>query len=346
MTVYFLYYAVVVVFGLIWGNKNKKLYVAISLLLLFFLIAFRHPSMGIDLQYGSEEGYLGAYEFFAGKTWKEIVSRTRFPGYDFGFVIFNKLLSYISGNYQTLLIATAALSIIPIFYTIAKESKDSFLSIIIYLGLPSFLMVFSALRQAIAISFLFLTIPFIRGKKFLIQLLIILLAAIIHDTALVFILAYPAYHIKIQPAYRFHTLFFILVLYCFSSYIFPFFLRIESFYKADNNGSNTLFLVYVFIYFLCFTFDREGEFNGLLNLFFITCCIMCFEHLSNVISRLAMYFEMSLILLLPAVFRKYIKEYNLVRIMLICCFMLAGLYFIKTTYWAMSYPYHFMWEAI
>lgn len=347
MLVYYLYYLVILSLGILIGNSNKKTYLAICLFFLFFIIAFRHPSMGIDLHYGTSDGYLGAFEFFANSTWGKTLTKAAFMGYEIGYVIFNKLLSYISVDYQVLLIATTILTIVPVFYTIGKESVDPLISIIVYLGLPSYLMVFSALRQTMAISLLFLTVPLIKRKKVFLQLLLILIASSFHKTALVFILAYPAYHVRIQPALRFHSIFFLLVLYCFSAFLLPLIASKTGYsYIFDNNGANTLFIVYVLIYILCFTIDIEGEYNGLLNLFFIACCLMCFEHLSNIISRLAMYFEMSLILLLPAVFRKYIKEYSVIRLILILCFVLAGLYFLRTTYWTMSYPYHFMWETI
>lgn len=52
MTVYFIFYVIIIVFGLFVGDRRRGLYVGISFLLLFALIALRHPSMGFDLQYG------------------------------------------------------------------------------------------------------------------------------------------------------------------------------------------------------------------------------------------------------------------------------------------------------
>lgn len=346
MLVYYLYYLVVISLGILLSNRNRGLYLTVCFFLLFFIIAFRHPSMGIDLHYGTDYGYLGAYEYFAGNSWKVALSKGLFQHYELGYVVYNKIISYFSDNYQMLLISTTAITFVPVFSVINKESEDPLLSIVVYLGLSSFLMVFSALRQTIAISLLFSTIPLIRKKRFYLQLFIVLVAALFHKTALVFLIAYSAYHIRIQPALRFHTLYFLIILYCLSSFVFPLFTRIYGAYSIDNNGSNTLFIVYVFIYYLCFIIDTEGEYNGLLNLFFIACCLMCFEHLNNVVSRIAMYFEMPLILLLSAVFKNKIREYSLVRLIIILCFTFAGLYFLRTTFWTMSYPYHFMWEII
>ena len=81
MTVYFIFYVIIIVFGLFVGDRRRGLYVGISFLLLFALIALRHPSMGFDLQYGSEKGYLGAYRYFASCSWREIFAREKFDKY-------------------------------------------------------------------------------------------------------------------------------------------------------------------------------------------------------------------------------------------------------------------------
>lgn len=346
MTIYFVYYFFIIILGFFLKNKKQQFFLFFSFLILFLVIAFRHPSMGIDLHYGSNLGYIGAYKYFSSCSWKKLFERSVFSAFEIGFVIFNKLLSYVSQNPQMLLIGTTFFSFCPIFYTIKKESCDSLLSLIIYLGLPSFLMVFSALRQAIAISFVFSAIPLIKKKHFFLQLLLILFASTFHKTSLVFLLAYPSYHIKWSSGLRITISFCILVLlYCFSSRLYSLFGLFVG-YEVDNNGSNGLFLVYSCIYFLFSLIDKTDEDRGFLNLFFLSCCIMCFEHLSNVVSRLAMYYEMVLVLLIPSLYSKHKKESFFLTVVTMVCFIVAGLYFLKNEYWAMAFPYHFSWEII
>ena len=359
MTIYYLYYALIIILGFILKDKKRELYILTSFLVLFLIIALRHPSMGIDLHYGYENGYIGVYSVYSNCPWEKVFN-LNYVFYEKGFLLFNKVLGIFSKQPQMLLIGTALVSLVPVFFTIYKESEDSLFSILIYLGLPSFLMVFSALRQVIAISLVFLSIVYIRKKKFFTQLILILLAATFHKTALVFLVAYPLYYVKIPLNGRLYSICFLLILYCYSRQIMPYLSRIMPAYVIDNNGSNTLFLVYVLLYGLCSTLDYNGENNGYLNIFYIACCVMCFEHLNSVIARLAMYFEMSLVLLLPSILKndsgyclqlpvKILRNqavYKAFRILTIVCFIFAGLYFIKTTYWSMANPYHFFWETI
>ena len=344
MIIYTGYFLLTVFYGLILKEYRGKTNSLIYFLFLFLIFALRHPSMGIDLNFGSDSGYLGAYEFFAKCPWDKLFLRAVYR-YEYGYIVFNKLLSYISANPQMLLVGTSFICFVLIFHTIDKESDDPLFSTLIYLGLSSFLMVFSALRQAIAISFIFAAVPLIKKKRFLLFLFFVGLATSFHKTALIFLFAYPLFHLRFSFQLRIILSFVLLiVLYGFSSRIYPLFNRFVV-YKMDYNGSNTLFLIYVLVYFFCCVMGGE-KVSGYLNLFFVACCILCFEHLSNVISRLAMYYEMILVLLLPAVFSCCSQKYHLLKYFVALCFVFSALYFIKNTYWSMSYPYYFLWEQV
>ena len=108
-----------------------------------------------------------------------------------GFIIYNKLVGFLGTDRQMFLFVTAAVSIVPIMYYLSKNSKNMLLSIIIYLGLPVFLLCFSGLRHAIAIGITSLSMIYIKEKSLVKFILLVLLASTFHFTAIVFLIAYP-----------------------------------------------------------------------------------------------------------------------------------------------------------
>lgn len=83
-----------------------------------------------------------------------------------------------------------------VYRLIQRYSKNPALSfiVVISLGLLNFSM--SALRQTIAISIIFFSYEYLKDKKLIKFLIIIILAALFHRTVLIFALAYPVYHLK------------------------------------------------------------------------------------------------------------------------------------------------------
>lgn len=138
-------------------DKKRFLYLAIGLMVL--IMGLRAQTMGVDLR-----GYLASFETLNEYSWKEILGLESYLNYERGYIIFNKLVGSIWCNRQFFLFVCAAISIIPVGIVIYKCSPDPLLSIIIYIGLPVFLLNYSGLRQAIAIGILILSFEFMTEK--------------------------------------------------------------------------------------------------------------------------------------------------------------------------------------
>ena len=66
------------------------------------------------------------------------------------------------------------------------------------MGLPVFLLNFSGLRQAIAMGITALSFNFIKEKKPVQFILLVILASLFHKSAIVFLAMYPIYNIKLD----------------------------------------------------------------------------------------------------------------------------------------------------
>jgi len=318
------------------------------------MIGLRSPLMGTDLLYGSEYGYLGTYKSIANMNWKEIFT-TNVANYEKGYVIFNKILSYISTNPQFLLIVCALICGISVSYFIYKNSKLPFLSTIIYLGLPCFLINFSGLRQALAIAITLFAVPFIQKKKIIPFVLIVIFASFFHLSAIIFLLAYPVYYIKSEKVTIAISIGVIPVLYIFR---YPVFELLSKFFKEnvvlENNSSLTLFLVFFAIYIFTILLGHQNDSKevGYRNLFWLACFCQTFSGVYSLAMRVGYYFMVYLVLLLPEVLS--IKNENsslmqkrikiILYIIILICFATFGFYSLYKESWAMTNPYHFFWE--
>lgn len=328
-------------------DRARKIFCFIAFTSLLLMFALRHQSMGYDLHYKAYFGYLGRFDTIATSSWREISQITDMH-YETGYILFNKIVGLIYNDRQFFLGACAFFTILPIIYVIYKKSESPFQSVIIYMGLPVFLLTYSGLRQALAIGLCFFALPYIENKKIFRFAALVLLATTFHRSAIVFIIAYPLYHFKMSKSFRWGTVLLIPIIYALRHPLFTVFSKIfKSNAVTTETGAGTLLLVFVLIYvFSIFYSDESDEQNGLLNLFLFACVCQVFGGIYNTAIRLGYYFMLSLVILLPKVLKSMDKKLDkpLFSTAITVAFAGYGLYWIYISTWARAYPYYFFWE--
>lgn len=354
MLVYVLLY-LLIIFGSVFihkvskqKNKNRNVAIFCSVAVIA-VIAFRHPSMGVDLNYGGNTGYLFSYHEISGFSWSRIFGQP-YLNYEKGYVVFNKLLSYLFTDVQFLLIACALISLIPVCVFLYKNSSSMVMSLIIYMSLPTFVFVYSGLRQAIAIGICYIAISFAYKKKFLPFLFAVILAVVFHKTSILFLVAFPLMNIKFKQVHRWISLGILAFVFVFRTQIYSIaILLFGKTTKPDNNGAYVFFLALVAVYVVCFIYsDKTRKNEGFLNLLFVACLIQAMGGVQNTVVRAAYYFIPVVAVLIPNVVMR-IKdsfERTVISTGAIAAFSVYGFYVIYSTDWAMAYPYHFFWEVI
>lgn len=336
-------------------KAERKRYCILWFFIWFLLLGLRHPSMGIDLQYGSSLGYLGQFRNIAKLNWRNLF-RYR-TAYEPGYLIFNKLLGYLGGDYQILLAACALIAIGSAAVWLYRNSDLPVLASVIFTGLPFFLANYSALRQSIALSITLLAYEMIKQRKKLRFILLVLLAASFHRSALIFLLAYPVYWLRVSKTMRVMSLSLPPVVYVLR---FPLFRILSRLFKenaqADYNSAITLFLVLCLVYLFCTLFahyeDREEQ--GWCNLFLLACLCQAFGGVYSTAMRVGWYFMPYLALLLPRIIQNTERErWNcdqkngmIMYLVILACFGAFGLYSLSRGTWAMANPYYFFWQGI
>lgn len=355
MLTYFTLYALIFFFA--WAfkrfgseEKYQKRIVLCCCFLVCSVIAFRHPSMGWDLGYQESWGYLDSFNRINEYSWKEVWELEGFLNYEKGYVLFNKVIGSIYNNQQFFLISCAIVSIAPVFILIYKYSDDPTLSTLIFLGLPAFLMLFSGMRQAIAIGICAMSILLLQNKKRILFVAVVLFASLFHSSALMFLFALPAYYVKMNRTFRVISTALLGVVFVFRESIFQILCRWFGYEDVtmDNNGAITLFIVFVAVYIYCYLFDNDAENQGLLNIFYIACFCQAMGGLYSTIIRVGYYFMMALIVLLPQVIKntqdRTVRVFS--KLIVPICFIAFALHSFYTSSWAETYPHYWFWQNV
>ena len=359
MAIYYILYIIIGTLPILFLDKKKgerekknKFFSWICFSFIFLLLALRHQSMGVDLAYQKDTGYLAAFDTLSSYSWKKIFEIESFLNYEKGYVIFNKLVGSIWADRQFFLAVCAFVSLFPVALVVYKKSLDSIFSYFIYMALPSFFIVYSGLRQGIALGLCFLSVLFIEDKKPIKFIITVLLGVTFHKSAMVFLLAYPIYYIKLNDTGRFFTFLFLPIIFIFRE---PLFLILSRFFKdevvLEDTGAITLLIAFVLIYFFCvFYAKKSSQTNGYLNLFYVACACQVFGNIYATAMRIGYYFMIILILLLPKIVDE-IRDTDtkvIFKTLIIIGFIVFGLYSIYSsgTSWARAYPYNWFWTVI
>ena len=189
-------------------QKGNTKYIVVACILLFCVYGLRDAySIGND----SSSSYLHAFqrmenadwdEFPGPFDWMENLSEHENEGrYDknAGIVYAMKLVYDRSGgNYQTFIIIWSAITMICFMHFIRRYSTSPLQSILYFFGLLFYLLMFNALKQAMAMAFILLAFDGIVERKLWKFLLWVVIASVFHYPALIFLPAYWIANMKLS----------------------------------------------------------------------------------------------------------------------------------------------------
>lgn len=303
MLVYYLIILVLLMGHLLENKLNiklKRMMISITVGSLIIVQGLRSFNVGVDLV--SYSFYFSHYAN-SGITWVgedvEVLYR-----------ILNHIVFLLGGNFRTVLFVVSILMYIPLGYIVSKYSKMPFLSIFMFVVLGFFVFSLSGLRQTIAVGLTLLSFKYIKQKRFVPYILLVLLAIGFHKSSVFFLLAYPLYHIKIKKEALPILVIVLIVVFILRKPIFDYLYLYynEKYIPVDTGAYNFLFMliaIYVLGYFV-FWNKTTTYTNGLMNLILMAIIIQFFSSYSTVVMRVAYYYYIYLILLIP----EQIKAFN------------------------------------
>lgn len=280
--------------------------------LLFLHGALRGDTVGIDVN-----GYIESFYQTAMMSYSEILNmgNAYVQSRDPIFYCFLKFLSEITDNHQIILVVISFIVSIGISLFIYRSSRNVLISFLAFICLRIYSFTLSGLRQAIAMSILWIGCKYIGEKKPFKFLFLVLIASMFHSSALIFIIAYPISKLnRIKPLLIGST-FFIIVNFITNNMFIKLLVNIPVISKyagylqgVKNLDGKILFILQIAILIFVLIYKDKIIKASKMNIMYINMLIIgiVFSFLGfsfpNMF-RIGYYFNIFMIILLPNAIR-------------------------------------------
>ncbi len=161
-------------------DNQRKTYAICVGLWLFSIAALRNYTVGADTR-----TYLNIYSRSNAIEWKSVFRWADSMMIEPGYVISNKLLGYINHNPRFIIIVSSAITISLVSYCIFKNSKMPWLSFFMFVTLGMFGESLCIMRQYVSVAIILTSCNAIKENKVFKFIIMILLASLIHTSALI-----------------------------------------------------------------------------------------------------------------------------------------------------------------
>lgn len=182
----------ILVLGAIINTNSKKgsaLYLGIVFTVYAFLLMFKAPSVGNDT-----ETYIKLFNEIA--SYDKVSNFLADSRYEAGFVYLIRIISRVFKDPQFLFIITGPFIAFSFGRFIYKYSRLPWMSAYMFLTLQFFDLSFSGLRQIISIAILLFAYDYLIKRRPIQFFTIVILAATIHTSAVLFLFLYPFTSLK------------------------------------------------------------------------------------------------------------------------------------------------------
>lgn len=180
MYIYWLVLVAIIINGMALGH-NRKWFVGSSFFVVTLLAALRKYTVGIDL----EAHYASRFSTIAHLPWSQLVTFQKAHTYDFGFIIFDKILGTISDNPQFFIAVTSIIIYGLTARYIYKHSDDVVLETFMFITSFTMMMYMNIIAQALAIAIVLFGLDFLAERKYFKYAFCVLVATTIHTSAIV-----------------------------------------------------------------------------------------------------------------------------------------------------------------
>lgn len=352
----FIYLALLIIILAIFKiEKNKNKALMFSFVLITLIAAFRRCDIGADtLQF-----YRDFSNIIADASWKYSNFR-----YEPGFYYLCKVLGLVTNNAQILIITTSIFINFSICKFIKKNSPDLCLSTILYIITLSFFSNMNIMRQALALAILLFGFEYLKEKKYVKYILIVLVASQFHTVAYASLLLLlftilpnkrKVYFIEVIAAIVsfifYKQLFNILTLgFGYSGYATSEF-GVSNYFGAVLSALETFIIIGFLILFSYNKTDKDMS-NKMKLCTIASILYMWFSFLvirMNIFNRISELFSIYNIIFIPCLLEKMNKNnlynYKIMKFFSISIYLASFLIIsILRPEWHGVIPYYFFWQ--
>lgn len=196
MYIYWLVLIAIILNGMLMGN-NRKYFIGSSFFLVTLLAALRKYTVGIDL----EVHYADRFSTIAHLPWNQLTTYQKAHTYDFGFIVFDKVLGLISDNPQIFIVVTSIIIYGLVARYIYRHSDNVVLETFMFITSFTMMMYMNIIAQALAIAIILFGLDFLADKKYVKYVFCVLIATTIHTSAIVCIVFIPLLNLPNNKKY-------------------------------------------------------------------------------------------------------------------------------------------------
>ena len=267
------------------------------------------------------------------------------PHSEKGYALLNLIIARITENPQVIIIVSSIIINFGIMVFIFYNSKNSWLSVYLYITLYYYFFSFNYMRQFIAMAIVINSWYLLKRKRFKLYFIFLVLGTMFHTTAIIGILFLVIYinrkNIKIIPWIYGCTIILLLSMNVFIEYLFKFFPR-YIWYSGDylnKTGGVMIVVLYCSIFLITFLLKPQKlneEYNMLLILASICSGLSILGYYYFIFVRPSLYFNIFSIIIIPELLQRFEKKSRL-----IASYVILALGFVY-----MMYYFSFNWHNI
>ena len=336
-------------------ERSKKYMIRIAALLLILQSGMRNIAVGPDTY-----AYSLKFVDSLSESWQSVFRNfisvyVLDEGKDAGYYLIQKVFSTVIPSFQCFLLLIAFLFFYAFFAVIdhyTSSKKEVYLSVFVYLSLFYEFFSVTGCRQVLATAFCLFSVKYIREKKLIPFLLIMLVAFSIHRSSLIFV---PFYFVSRNPKPR--------IVYLVSLFLMPILIVISARYATELAvlsgtdiymmyaeggavGARTFLLFYLvictFLLIIQNSVIRENPDDLLVyNAMYLALLFIPLTFSSAALMRVVQYYSLFLTIGIPFFTRKSLKiRYGGILVVFLIVSLIALLYKLSSN----SIEYKLFWQ--
>lgn len=339
--------------------KNRKYFLTLAFAAMALVVGLRGKNVGEDTNM-----YLNIATAAKRMSWSQILAgfpnttwsydQWGFPNkINTPFLLFNKLVVSIFQNPQWVLFWCAVITCVGFAKFIYDNTYQVFSATLVFMCDSIFMMSFNLMRQCFVMAIALQAYKCYLDKKYIKGSIYILIAALIHNTALIYLLMIPLLIIKdkkkeIKYILLIAVLSPILLQYLqqlvarFSPYYAGYFQ--QSFWSGSLGGTLLLWLFIIVFGAYSYVFIKKKADNEqylLIALIIIYLSLEIASLRATMVSRLALYYRAFLILYFPSIYERLGKDRKIFRVLLYVLLVFEFMSYARSG----TRVYSFFWQA-
>lgn len=274
----------------------------------FLLLALRGVECGIDTPQ-----YLVLFNTYSEQDVAQLLSSY---DHEIGFKLLIRLVGMVGGNYQLFLAITSLLCVWPLYHFYKRESEKQLLTISLFLTVAPFVMYFSGIRQAMAMSMGIAAWYCAREKKLLPFIAIVLMLMQFHRSAVIVFILYPLYHVRITRRWLWFVIPCMALVFVLRTQIFSAVLVLmwEDYGGVRETGATAVLVLLILFGIYSYIIPDESLMDkdtiAMRNILLLTITIQFFAMLHTLAMRMNYYFLIYIPILIPKIANRSKKRYK------------------------------------